>query len=309
MANHPDPHASGAASGLRGVSHREARMIRACVIGDPIAHSRSPLVHGFWLDELGIAGAYERRRVTAAELPDFIRSLARQGYRGCNVTLPHKEAAFRLVDQPTELAHALAAVNTIWIGADGRLHGDNTDVHGFIANLDQEAPDWRDRTKTALVLGAGGGARATLLALRRCGVPRIIIANRSPERAAALAAAEPAGSVETLALDSIGAALPHADLLINTSQLGMVGEPGHAFNLARLKPGAIVADIVYVPLETELLREARLKGHRTVGGLGMLLHQAVPGFERWFGRRPQVTPALHRHVAADIARATVDPAR
>ena len=273
--------------------------LKACVIGDPIAHSRSPLVHGYWLSELGIEGVYERKHVTHAELPDFIKGLDRSGYCGCNVTLPHKEAAFRLVDEATPLAGALGAVNTIWLGPGGRLHGDNTDVHGFIANLDAKLPDWRSRTRVALILGAGGAARAILLALRRCGIERIVIANRSRERAEVLAAAEPSG-VEPLDIARIEDVLERADLLVNTTQLGMTGQPDHAFGLDALKRGAVVTDIVYVPLETELLRKARLKGHPTVGGLGMLLHQAVPGFEHWFGRRPQVTQALYRHVAADI---------
>jgi shikimate dehydrogenase len=274
-------------------------MMCACVIGDPIAHSRSPLVHGYWLRELGIDGAYDRRHVKAEELPAFIRGLADAGYRGCNVTLPHKEAAFRLVDQATELARALGAVNTIWLDADGRLHGDNTDVHGFVAHLDQDAPGWRQSTGTALVLGAGGAARSILLALRNCGVKRIIVANRSADRAEALVA-DGLASARPIGLDDVEPALSEADLLVNTTQLGMVGQPGHSFALDGLKPGALVADIVYVPLETELLRQAGLRGHKIVGGLGMLLHQAVPGFERWFGRRPEVTPALYRHVAADI---------
>ncbi|MFI4994416.1 MAG: shikimate dehydrogenase [Hyphomicrobiales bacterium] len=279
-------------------------MKRACVIGDPVSHSRSPLVHGFWLAELKIEGAYGREHVTADRLAAFIRGLGQHGYRGCNVTLPHKEAAFRLVDEATELACALEAVNTIWLSEDGRLHGDNTDVHGFIANLDQEAPKWRSSTTTALVLGAGGSARAVLTALMICGIERVIIANRSLERAAALAAGQPR-LVEAMALDRLDQALPETDLLVNTTQLGMAGQPGHEFDLGRLKSRALVADIVYVPLETELSRQARLLGHATVGGLGMLLHQAAPGFEHWFGQRPRVTPALYRHVAADIAASPV----
>ncbi|SDR62699.1 shikimate dehydrogenase [Rhizobiales bacterium GAS191] len=275
-------------------------MKRACVIGDPIAHSRSPLVHGFWLTELGIAGVYERRHVVAAELAGFLRGLAAHGYVGCNVTLPHKEAAFRLVDETTELARALEAVNTIWLDERGRLHGDNTDVHGFLANLDHEAPGWRASTRTALILGAGGSTRAILAALSSCGVERILIANRTLERAAALVAGQ-ARRIEIMTLDRLPEMLPDIDLLINTTSLGMVGQPDHGFEIDRLKADALVTDIVYVPLETPLLREARRMGRKTVGGLGMLLHQAVPGFEHWFGRRPLVTEALYRRVAADIA--------
>ena len=274
-------------------------MKHACVIGDPVSHSRSPLVHGFWLAELGIEGSYGRERVSSDALAGFITGLRERGYRGCNVTLPHKEAAFRLVDATTELSRQLAAVNTVWLDEDGRLHGDNTDVHGFVANLDQEMPGWRMTTSTALVLGAGGAARAIVMGLMLCGVERVIVANRSAERADALVAGLPRPA-ETVTLDRLPEILPDADLLANTTSLGMVGQPRHDFALAGLKPGALVTDIVYVPLETELLREARLRGHPTVGGLGMLLHQAVPGFEHWYGTRPSVSPALYRHVAADI---------
>ena len=277
----------------------------ACVIGDPIAHSRSPLVHGHWLAEMAIAGRYERRHVLADDLSGFLRDLAGHGYVGCNVTLPHKEAAFRLVDEATELARALGAVNTIWLDARGRLNGDNTDVHGFLANLDHEAPGWRGTTKTALILGAGGSTRAVLAGLVSSGTPRIVIANRTLERARNLASSQPAGAsrIEAIGLDRLPDMLGEADLLVNTTSLGMAGQPEHEFDLGKVKAEALVTDIVYVPLETPLLREARRLGRKTVGGLGMLLHQAVPGFEHWFGRRPRVTDALYRLVAADIAAA------
>jgi shikimate dehydrogenase len=274
-------------------------MKHACVIGDPVSHSRSPLVHGFWLAELGIEGSYGRERIASEALAPFIRGLRQRGYLGCNVTLPHKEAAFHLMDETTDLARSLGAVNTVWLDESGRLNGDNTDVHGFIANLDQEMPEWRAATQTALVLGAGGAARAIVMGLMICGVERVIIANRSAERADVLVAGLPRPA-ETVTLDRLPSLLPQVDLLANTTSLGMVGQPRHGFALEGLKPNALVTDIVYVPLETELLREARLRGHPTVGGLGMLLHQAVPGFEHWFGKRPSVSAALHRHVAADI---------
>ncbi|MFI5010817.1 MAG: shikimate dehydrogenase [Hyphomicrobiales bacterium] len=275
-------------------------MKRACVIGDPVSHSRSPLVHGYWLAELGIQGSYGRERVMSDRLAHFIHGMRDHGLQGCNVTLPHKEAAFRLVEETTDLSRALEAVNTIWLDEDDRLHGDNTDVHGFVANLDQETPGWRETTATALVLGAGGAARAIVMGLLIGGVERVVIANRSLARAEALAARQPR-PVEAVALDRLPGALPQVDLLVNTTTLGMIGQPDHAFPIDGLKPSAFVVDIVYVPLETELLRQARLRGHRTVGGLGMLLHQAVPGFEHWYGTRPLVTPALYRHVAADLA--------
>jgi shikimate dehydrogenase len=274
-------------------------MKRACVIGDPVSHSRSPLVHGFWLAELGMEGSYGREQVESEALAPFMRGLHGRGYLGCNVTLPHKEAAFHLMDETTDLARALAAVNTVWLDEKGRLNGDNTDVHGFIANLDQEMPGWREATQTALVLGAGGAARAIVMGLMICGVERVIVANRSTERADALVAGLPRPA-ETVTLERLPQLLPRVDLLTNTTSLGMVGQPRHGFALEGLKPNALVTDIVYVPLETELLREARLRGHPIIGGLGMLLHQAVPGFEHWFGKRPSVGAALHRHVAADI---------
>jgi shikimate dehydrogenase len=274
-------------------------MRRACVIGDPIAHSRSPLVHGFWLRQLDIRGYYGREHVRADKLERFIKRLGERGYVGCNVTLPHKEAAFRIVDEPTELARSLAAVNTIWLDEDGRTHGDNTDVYGFLANLDQEAPAWRKARSTALVLGAGGSARAVVAALERAGVERIAVANRSLDRAQNLARHHGAG-IEAIGLDEAPGMLGEVDLLVNTTSLGMAGEPDHDTRLDGLKPTAIVADLVYVPLETPLLAKSRAKGHQIVGGLGMLLHQAVPGFERWFGLRPQVTAELRNCVAADI---------
>jgi shikimate dehydrogenase len=277
-------------------------MRRACVIGDPIAHSRSPLVHGFWLSQLGIKGRYVREHVTADKLEWFIKGLGQRGYTGCNVTLPHKEAAFRIVDETTELARSLEAVNTIWLDEDGRTHGDNTDIHGFLANLDQEAPGWREATRTALVLGAGGSARAVVAGLGAAGVARIKVANRSLERAQNLTLRHCA-SIEAIGLDKAPERLGEVDLLVNTTSLGMAGEPDHDLTIKGLKSTAIVADIVYVPLETPLLVKARNKGHKVVGGLGMLLHQAVPGFERWFGVRPVVTPELRSHVAADIASA------
>jgi shikimate dehydrogenase len=286
-----------------GVDERPQKVIfmkRACVIGDPVSHSRSPLVHGFWLAELGIEGSYERERVAGEALGPFMQGLRARGYLGCNVTLPHKEAAFGLMDETTDLARSLAAVNTVWLDESGRLHGDNTDVHGFVANLDQEASGWREATQTALVLGAGGGARAIVMGLMLCGIERVIVANRSAERADALVGDLPRRA-EAVTLEQVPGLLPRLDLLVNTTSLGMVGQPSHGFTLEGLKPNALVTDIVYVPLETELLREARVRGHSTVGGLGMLLHQAVPGFDHWFGKRPSVSAALHQHVAADIA--------
>ncbi|MDQ4061698.1 MAG: shikimate dehydrogenase [Pseudomonadota bacterium] len=271
---------------------------RACVIGWPAAHSRSPMIHGYWLEQAGIEGAYERASVSPDEFPDFVRRLRDHGFVGANVTIPHKEAALRLVDEATETARALGAVNTLWF-ENGRLRGDNTDVPGFLAHLDASAPGWDAEPGTAMVLGAGGAARAVIFALKSRGLSEIRVVNRTRERAERLA--ESFGPpVAAFGWEAAEEALAGARLLVNTTSLGMAGQPPLELDLAPLRPDAIVYDIVYVPLETALLRTARARGLRTVDGLGMLLHQAVPGFARWFGITPQVTAELHDLVAADI---------
>ncbi|MGH6853052.1 MAG: shikimate dehydrogenase [Methylocella sp.] len=271
---------------------------KACVIGWPVAHSRSPLIHRFWLDRLKIDGSYERAAVAPAGFPAFARDLARQGFAGANVTLPHKQAAFELCDVTTETAAALKAVNTLWIEA-GKLCGDNTDAAAFAGALDQDAPGWDINSKTAVVLGAGGAARAIVYALKRRGMQRIVLINRSQERALGLAS-DFGASIEVGDFLDLPGALPRANLLVNTTSLGMRGEPPLAIDLAPLPPDAVVSDIVYVPLETGLIRAAKARGLRAVSGIGMLLHQAVPGFERWFGMKPCVTAELRRLVEADI---------
>jgi shikimate dehydrogenase len=274
---------------------------RAFVVGHPIAHSRSPLIHGHWLAEHGIPGSYERLDVAPAAFPDFVRGLPDSGFRGGNVTIPHKEEAFRLVDQLTLRAEKIGAVNTLVVEADGRIRGDNTDAPGFCAHLDQTLGErWPARAGgTALVLGAGGAARAIVVGLAERGVRRIRVANRTPARAEAVAALAP-GIAEALAWDDLPAALAEAGLLVNTTSLGMKGQPPLAIDLAPMPAGAAVADIVYAPLETDLLAAARHRGLAAVDGLGMLLHQAVPGFEAWFGLRPAVTPALRDRIVADL---------
>jgi shikimate dehydrogenase len=269
---------------------------KAFVAGHPIAHSRSPLIHGHWLEQHGLAGSYERIDVEPQNFDAFFRGFAENGFRGGNVTIPHKEAAFRLADATTERARRLAAVNTLWI-EDGRVHGDNTDVTGFLANLEDALGAWR--AGVALVLGAGGAARGVVAGLLERGVEKIVVANRTDGKAQELAAFAPDG-IAPAAWRDIPALLPQADLLVNTTSLGMAGAPALDIDLAGLSRDAIVADIVYVPLETPLLRQARALGHRAVDGLGMLLHQAVPGFARWFGVMPTVTPALRALIAADI---------
>lgn len=273
--------------------------IRAFVTGHPISHSRSPLIHGHWLALHGIDGTYERIDVAPDAFPAFLEDLRSRGeFAGGNVTIPHKEAAFRLCDEPTERARRLGAVNTLWV-ENGRLHGDNTDGEGFLASLDAAVPGWDARTKTALLFGAGGAARAIAHALTDRAVARLLIANRTRERAQALAEAlGPQTQVVDWPVPTD--ALYEADLVVNTTALGMKGQPPLEFDVAAARPGTIVADIVYVPLETPLLAAARSHGLTGVDGLGMLLHQAVPGFARWFGVRPTVTPELRAIILADI---------
>ncbi len=274
-------------------------MTRRCfIIGHPVAHSRSPLIHGHWLAEHALAGSYERVDVPPAELPGFIARLRAGEFVGGNVTVPNKEAVLPLLDEVSETARAMGAANTLWM-EDGRLRGDNTDAYGFLAHLDACVPGWAGRTRTALVLGAGGAARAVIHGLAECGLERIILVNRSPERAVELAAAFPK-AVEARPWRDIATLVGESDLIVNTTSLGMRGQPPLEIDLSALRPGTIVDDIVYVPLETPLLAQARRRGGVSVDGLGMLLHQAVPGFERWFGVRPQVTAALRAKLEADI---------
>ncbi|GAB6841407.1 shikimate dehydrogenase [Methylorubrum rhodinum] len=272
---------------------------KAFVVGHPIAHSRSPLIHGHWLAEHGLDGTYERLDVAPDAFEAFFRGLPGSGFAGGNVTIPHKEAAYRLADSLTERARAIGAVNTLVV-TDGRIVGDNTDGIGFIAHLDRSlGEDWPERTgRQALVLGAGGAARAVVAGLIGRGLT-VRIANRSPQRAQALAALDPTRA-SVLPWEALPEALPETGLLVNTTSLGMAGHPALALDLAPLPARAAVCDIVYVPLETPLLAAARARGLAAVDGLGMLLHQAVPGFSAWFGVRPEVTPALRQRIVADL---------
>ncbi len=274
--------------------------LRACVIGHPVADSRSPLIHNHWLSLHGIAGEYVREDIPPAEIELFLITFPLSGYIGGNVTVPYKENAFIAVSGRDVVAEALGAVNTLW-REDGELFGANTDVYGFLANLDESAPRWSERTKTALVLGAGGSARAAVHGLLGRSVETVLVANRTRARAEQLNA-HFGRRIEPIAISDIPSRLAEVDLLINTTTLGMRSQPPLEIDLARLKPGAIVNDFVYAPLETPLLQRARAAGHLAVDGLGMLLHQAVPAFERWFGVRPKVTPELRALVVADLAR-------
>ena len=270
---------------------------RAFVIGHPIAHSRSPLIHGTWLAEHGIDGSYEAIDVAPDELAGFVGRVREGAFAGGNVTIPHKEAVFALCDEVDPLARQIGAVNTL-VMRGGTLFGTNTDYLGFLGNLDAGAPGWSEGLERALVIGAGGAARAILVALASRGIP-VILLNRTRASADRLAA-ELDGDITVGQLDDINAAAPLAGLVVNTTSIGMHGSRFETFDLGLLNPGTIVTDIVYVPLETPLLAEARARGLKTVDGLGMLLHQAVPGFEAWFGVRPQVTPVLRASVEATL---------
>jgi len=271
---------------------------KACVVGWPIEHSRSPLIHRYWLKKYAIAGSYERVAVPPQEIETFLTSLAANGYVGCNVTVPFKEAAYRLLAHAEPMAKRLKAANTLWLDA-GRLHGSNTDVHGFLAGMGEEAPGWRDEEGPVVLLGAGGAARAIAAGLADLGRKRLRIVNRTPARAETLLG-ELRIEAEIFDWADCARALEGARLVVNATSLGMTGAPPLEIDLAPLDPRAIVADIVYAPLTTDLLAAARKRGHRTVGGLGMLIHQAAPGFARWFGRWPEVTDELRALLKRDI---------
>jgi shikimate dehydrogenase len=271
---------------------------RACIIGHPVGHSRSPLVHGYWLEQYGLSGLYDRADVTPPEFQDFVRRMPDQGYVGANATIPHKTALLEIADHATDRARVCGAANTLWFD-QGRLCVDNTDIDGFVCNLDQGAPGWDRNPNTAVVLGAGGASRAILYGLQHRGFERVIVANRTRSNTDELVAAFPE-LVVPADWAEVSHLLPDADLLVNTTSLGMVGQPRLELDLAPLPSHAVVTDAVYAPLETDLLARARLRGLRGIDGLGMLLHQAVGGFEHWFGHRPEVTEALHAHIAADL---------
>jgi len=270
----------------------------ACLIGWPAAHSRSPLIHHYWLRTLGIEGGYNIEAVPPEGFAEFVLHLAAHGFVGANVTIPHKERALAL-SVPDTRARAVGAANTLWYEGD-ELRSTNTDIEGFINNLDACAPGW-DGVEDALVLGAGGSSRAVAFGLIERGIKRVHLANRTLERARALAD-QFGASVHPVAWEAIGDLLPRAGLLVNTTSLGMHGQPALEIDVGLLPSHAVVADLVYVPLETPLLAAARSRGLKTADGLGMLLHQAVRGFELWFGQRPQVTSELRDLVEADLTK-------
>jgi shikimate dehydrogenase len=275
-------------------------MIKACVIGWPISHSRSPLIHNYWLRELSIDGSYERVAVAPENLGDFIINLSANGYAGCNVTIPHKELAISAVDHIDASVKAIGALNTIYV-RDNKTYATSTDGEGFVRNLRTWIPEFEPSGKNITILGAGGSAKAIIERLLRSDVNRIAVINRTDSRAQDLQDIFGPKIIPTKPT-SITSTLQSCDLLINTTSQGMVGQPELEIDLAPLPKSAIVADIVYVPLKTKLLKDADARGLRTLAGLGMLLHQAVPGFELWFGQKPVVTKDLYNLVARDIAK-------
>jgi shikimate dehydrogenase len=280
--------------------------LRAGVVGWPIEHSRSPTIHRYWLKELGLPGSYEKFAVRPGEFRQFSDKIREGALIGANVTAPHKEAAFNACDARTPVAEALGAVNTLW-RQDGRLWGDNTDVAGFLANLDEATPGWGEARKLAVVIGAGGAARGIVYAVLSRGFDRVAVVNRTNARAEAVAA-HFGGSTTAVPWADLASELGRTDLLVNASTLGMIGQPALTIELSALPERAIVTDAVYVPLRTPLIEAASARGLRVAEGLGMLLHQAAPAFARWFGRRPAVTPALRALVEAEVI-ATYESAR
>ncbi|HET8920473.1 MAG TPA: shikimate dehydrogenase [Xanthobacteraceae bacterium] len=268
----------------------------ACVIGWPVEHSRSPLIHNYWLKACRVAGEYRREAVPPDQFRDFLQSLAARGYVGANLIFPHKEAALAW-SEPDDRARTVGAANTLWF--DGVLRATNTDVEGFLHNLDACAPGWNRNCKTAIVLGAGGAARAVVYGLLERGTPRIVVINRTAQRAQALQ--EWFGArVRIAAWEERDEWLAEARLLVNATKLGMPGQPELVLNIARLPADAAVADLVYVPLVTPLLRAAMARNLRTADGLGMLLRQAVPQFQLWFGKTPEITNELRALLERDL---------
>lgn len=272
----------------------------AFVCGHPISHSRSPIIHGHWLKTYGVSGDYRAVDVRPEDFKDFATNLVANGFVGGNVTIPHKEAAFALADSRETVAEIIGAANTLWL-ENGRLCATNTDAYGFAANLDERSPGW-DAHKTALVIGAGGASRAVIYALIERGFKTIHVANRTEGRARELAdrfgakvIAHPFAALDELAKD--------AGLLVNTTSLGMKGEGYIPLDMAKVRSDALVTDIVYVPLITPFLADAKAHGLKIADGLGMLLHQAAPGFEKWFGVQPKVTSQLRNMIIADMEAA------
>lgn len=271
---------------------------RAFVTGSPIKHSKSPRVHSYWLQKYGLEGKYEAVETDESGLRDLFSAVRAGQWQGGNITLPHKQLAFELCDQLTDTARKIGAVNTIW-QQDGQIFGDNTDAYGFLANLDDQVPDWDTHKKIAIVLGAGGAARAILNALVEKGFETIYLLNRTLARAEELAD-EFDGPIEPQPLDKFNEIAKKADFVVNTSSIGMNSTRFENLDVDKLPKTALVTDIVYTPLMTPLLQEAQDRGLNIATGLGMLLHQAVPGFERWFGKKPEVDRDLFLYIHGEV---------
>jgi shikimate dehydrogenase len=269
----------------------------AGIIGMPIAHSRSPVIHNFWLNAHSVRGVYVPLEVSPERLKDALPGLAALGFRGCNVTMPHKQTAMRLLTRVNDTARRIGAVNTIVVEEDGTLSGFNNDGNGFVQSLRDARADWRGDEGPILLLGAGGASRAVVVALLESGARDILIANRTPDKAEALAK-EFGASVRTVAWADRSAAVADKALVVNCTDRGMIGKEALEIDLSRLKPATLVADLIYTPLETPFLADARARGCRTVNGLGLLLNQARLAFKAWFGVMPDVTPELIKAIEA-----------
>jgi shikimate dehydrogenase len=270
------------------------------VMGWPVMHSRSPLMHNYWFDQTGLPGKYVHLPLPPEKLPAALCALPTLNFAGCNLTIPHKLQAMEIVDEVDEVGRKIGAISCVVVRKDGSLWGTNNDWLGFLGNLKQSAPNWRGDAGSATVIGAGGGSRAVCHALLSEGVPEVRLVNRSPERAEKLAE-DIGGPITVLPWDQRHAALDGAATVVNTTSLGMVGQPPLDLQLDALAPDAVVADIIYTPLETPFLAAARARGNITTGGLGMLLHQGPPAWKLWFNLNPTVTPELRNMMEADIA--------
>ncbi len=274
----------------------KGKKIVAGVVGDPISHSLSPRLHGYWLNKYNIEGEYQAFHITSGELANFLSALKNNKIRGVNLTLPHKVSGMALVDKLNESAQKIGAINTIYVDDSGMLVGTNTDGYGFLKNLEQKANNWRPQNGPVSMIGAGGAARAIIVSLLDSGVPEIRICNRTIDNAQKLTSELNDSRVKVMPWEQKDQSLEGAALLVNVTMLGMAGQAPLELDLKYLPKTAIVYDIVYHPLETALLANAKRRGNKTVDGLGMLLHQAVPGFKAWFGVEPEVDSALRTHV-------------
>jgi len=286
-------------TGKSAVSHPD-RFLLAGVMGWPVMHSRSPMMHNYWFEQQGLAGTYVPLAIEPGTLDAALRALHPLRFAGCNLTIPHKQDAMDIVDEVDEVARRIGAISCVVVRPDGSLFGTNNDWLGFIGNLKQEAPGWRADARPAVVLGAGGGARAICYGLMQEGAPEIRLVNRTLERAQAIAE-EFDGPIHALPWDQRHDALDGVATVVNTTSLGMVGQPTLDLRLDRLPKEALATDIIYTPLETPFLAAAREHGNRTVNGLGMLLHQGIPAWKMWFGIEPVVTPELREMMERSIA--------